>query len=175
MAEIRCNMRNCSSTTRRDFKDITRSNKSRSGFLGPDPEIYFLISELQIQSPFYVYLIPCSLKRRASRHTSPMIHRYSVQGSTGLVCCEYYESKRNEERERMGKSESERGGIWRKRVQLELVFSTHQSFPHGVLRTLLLKVQMAQSNRSSTHVFFPIVSCILFLIVFRINHEKCLE
>lgn len=50
------------------------------------PKIHFLILELQIQSPFSVYCpILCSLKRRAIRQTLPMIHRYSVQGSTGLA------------------------------------------------------------------------------------------
>jgi len=67
------------------FKFLGHENEWEAVFLA-GPEIYFLISELQIQSPFPVYRpILRSLKRRAIRQTLPMIHRYSVQGSTGLA------------------------------------------------------------------------------------------
>lgn len=48
-----------------------------------------------------------TLKRRAIRQTLPMIHRYSVQGSTSLACCECrgFEWKRESE---IGREEREK-------------------------------------------------------------------
>lgn len=114
-------------------------------------EIYFLISELQIQSPFYVYPIPPSLERRATRQTLPMIHRYSVQGSTGLVCCECYMSKWERERERACKREK-RGGRW------SLYSPSHSSilFPssssHTLAKTPNSETWRCRINRTS--IFF---------------------